>query len=371
MLDSIANLAQLRVVRQFMGVGSYPVIVMGDDVMEQVPSKAYAVASWKILESCGFDVKPGDSMIGQEGEFVRYVFGHDAVRGYPTRAIPSLVWRTEIMDIERVGINSAKEVVNQIMTAVGRGMDYDKLKTFMLQALHRILGDISVKWLYSPASLGGCGLVDGTKEEVVDYVFEFKYPEFMPDPRVTGDVPKHLDRWKAIRNLSGYISKLIGLRGGSYEAGKIIKVSKYDITQKRQMAQALTSNYTVIPIFNYIEKGLGAVTERVLFEFDQGSDVSVFFSESPMSVSTWGKLAMSAGRATQRMWLGMSLPYNPPLVMGVNPQLTAKVHKTYVTSSFDIVMSQHHITMTSIRNQAVLCERATAFGMSGNRWWTP
>jgi hypothetical protein len=165
-LDTIINAAVFEVaLEEAKTTARY--VAQGDDLQTRFDRWLGAVATWALIQDCGFKVNPAKFFISDtRDEFLRKVAEPGVVFGYPARCINSLLWRNPVNDPPAPGKLRLGEMLDQWHTLVNRfDLTFSDIMTDMVKDMARanqMKNSDVYMWLHTPAAIGGGGLVPET-----------------------------------------------------------------------------------------------------------------------------------------------------------------------------------------------------------------
>lgn len=366
MMGSIINLAQHMCVCNILGIPQLHPVVMGDDFIEVETCSGNAVSVWKCMIDNGFTIKPGDSTIDKEGEFVRYRITHNGAFGYPIRGIPSLIYREDFSQKGSIGLGELHEVVDHYNLLVGRGMSKNICTQYLKESVTSILGDgtLTNEWIASPRSGGGGGLWSWTPFSYT--LWSLGVDRYYPDTSSTFTNEKGLEFMKLYLNkeeIDRAILDLVTVPKIKYKIARaqIIK-SKYALAKWTDMGviNSDLGGWSVIPLWLHTQStltGFGVVVEKLV----RNGNYDLLRSwMQPESIITYDMLLKRANSRVVDAWLLGKLPFSSPVVEGINPSVVSKIHKCYVQVAWNKFCSYQHLRWSPLLELAVSAEGSVA-----------
>lgn len=176
LIDSMVNygewFANNAAVQRRTGFSASNVVVQGDDDVMRVPNAATGVLLLDQYAQVGLKVNAAKNFIAStRDEYLRYVADKDGVRGYPARAVNSLLWRNPISADPPKGPWRVPEIVSSWLTLFSRTgrEDYDLMLMDIVNATG-INAQVLKTWLHTPVVFGGLGFTPLSTQGLVPKV---------------------------------------------------------------------------------------------------------------------------------------------------------------------------------------------------------
>jgi len=163
--DTLLNVAKVRgftaLLARYAGYSPPTFAVsQGDDVLFSATGARDAAALWSLYDSFGFIVNPSKFFVeAGRGEYLRQIITVDSIRGYPGRAIGSLVFANPVVEATR-GPDKLRSTLNQwlqLFLRLGRRPMWRLIVTDLAKATGVCEQDVC-DWLRTPAHAGGAGV---------------------------------------------------------------------------------------------------------------------------------------------------------------------------------------------------------------------
>lgn len=353
-------------------------VTQGDDYEAVDQCTGDSIATWEAMIENGFVIKPGESTIQDQGEFLRYVVGKGRVFGYPIRVVSSNLWREEYLPTTMV--EHANEDLTHYVTAVSRGCDEVFWETRTRVMLRGLLGQDAEEWAISPATLGGGGMWEWRRED--DKLYEWKWMEERePNDNlqpVLGDISKSLTTGFSKVTISRLTESLV-------ISDKIRKVRKNFNLAKRSEFNLRLGNVLVGKLYpsSYLVYKSWEPVYRVeyssLFGFDvilaewvkndgyktnqplviDGKSVSFFDILQPTSVNTFVTLCTSGSKKVINSWVLKRLQFSPPRSKYNNAELVSHVFNYIMDKYWVKLLCEQKITVSRCNDAGVAAEYNT------------
>jgi hypothetical protein len=386
-MGSTLNLALDFAVREMYNIKKVNKIdVLGDDYIAVEKKEGDAVANWEGMTLNGFLIKPGDSTISTEGEFLRYVIGNKRVFGYPIRAIPSTIWRDTFTNLSTM--EKLNEALTHYLTAVGRGCDNEFWYRITMKEIVNLAGTDGMEWATSPASLGGGGMWEWRQETTSsnfdfyewtwerekderDVQFEVKLGDIAKEQ--LGNIPQNII-YKTIRSLITTTKRSLRrldnrslskeMFSGKTKAMKnMIPTTTGDFLVQLIDETRYTKFIAWVPYFDYSISTLFGFRES-LEQFANGKAPDIFGFKiedvlKPVSINDYVRLKQKGSKNVMRKWLLQELPLSTPKFSGCNSELTSQVHNYVMNTYWRDLIGKNHIRMSNVLMYGVLAELNT------------
>lgn len=338
-------------------------VCQGDDVRCKLPSYPAATALWTYYEEAGFIVNPRKFFMDTvTDEFLREVAYRGRVRGYPARAVGSLVWRNPVNPEPAKGALRIKEMYS------GWKLLFDRTGVYEWNLARKDISRgnaISVADLealeITPASVGGVGLfppVVGVQWKVISVGQENRGWT-----------------WSQLPPFAHSLSKRYPVSADGLSKIWLNGVQPAEVTQRKYDPSIVSDVTTVIPIFRAMLKGniIGIPIQAQADPSLPPSVVAVYQSErwdNPDWLAAESKLYYSriervCSRGVLRDWIEGKLPFNAPMVIGFSPSVVAPTHNQVSAYWWGWCLLQGKVNRSLVIRAGVTAELLTREAMLG------
>jgi hypothetical protein len=364
MMDSIVNLAQAYACAYMYDLPEPLAMAMGDDYLEAASSAGSSVSRVEAMMLNGYDIKPGDSTVGDQGEFIRYVIGRDKVFGYPMRSVAAYIWKADVTGYETIGLDNLNEVISQYCVSVGRGLDVQPCKDVAFRGLKRVWGANPydpITWAASPASFGGGGMWEWSDKFSIRY-WDIEAPKKRTQEKILyGDhVTKGLEKWGVV-NTDNVVADTLTIRSAKpvITPGKV-KGSRR-IPKDRPMPSGLMEDsvFDERPRWKYDYSTMYAWGEIVRVHVENG-DWGWFsdkFEPTTKSALTMAVLVKSSNNRVVSAWLNGKFPFSPPKFSKYNSAVISTIHRRCVNWAMADCLSLSHIRWSVLLGYCMAAEK--------------